>query len=132
MSQELDQTDLALLAAARVARAQAYAPYSGFAVGAALLCADGTVFTGCNVENASYGLSICAERAVMAAAVAAGHRDHAAIAVAVPAAHRSTPCGACRQWMTEFNPRMRVLLAGPGDAVTATSAADLLPGYFEL
>lgn len=119
----------ALLEAARAARSNAYAPYSNFAVGAALETADGTVVTGSNVENASYGLSICAERAAMVRAIASGHREFRAIAVAGPDGAFASPCGACRQFMIEFNPAMSVTLASPGGDVQ-TTASDLLPRAF--
>jgi cytidine deaminase len=93
-----------LLAAARDAAANAYAPYSRFPVGAAVLTADGSVVTGCNVENASYGLTICAERVAVASAIAAGHRSLVAIAVTAPRVTAVTPCGACRQVLNEFKP----------------------------
>jgi cytidine deaminase len=123
-------TDEELLAAAETARRRAYAPYSGFTVGAALLCADGTLVTGGNVENASYGLTICAERAAVVAAVAAGKRDFAAIAVAGPPGVAAAPCGACRQVLSEFGSGLRVLYASPGGSVATTIAA-LLPAPFE-
>ena len=93
----------ALEAAARAAQARAYAPYSGFRVGAAVL-ADGVIFDGANVENASYGLAICAERTAIAAAVLAGHRRIEAVAVITDATPPSSPCGMCRQTMREFTP----------------------------
>lgn len=91
-----------LVAAATAAREHAHAPYSGFAVGAAVLGADGRVIAGCNVENASYGLTICAERAALVAAVVAGLGKPTAVAVVVGGATAAAPCGACRQVMTEL------------------------------
>ena len=99
-----------LVDAAWQVRERAYAPYSKFRVGAAVLAADGRVFVGCNVENLSYGLSICAERVAIGSAVAAGTRDLLAIAVVAETTVPISPCGACRQVMTEFG-LARVLLA---------------------
>jgi len=93
-----------LLARARAAANLAYVPYSGFPVGAAVLAADGSIHTGCNIENASYGLTICAERVAATAAVSSGHRQIIAVAVSAPKVARTTPCGACRQFLNEFRP----------------------------
>jgi cytidine deaminase len=93
-----------LLARARAAANRAYVPYSEFPVGAAVLTADGSIHTGCNVENASYGLTICAERVAATAAVSSGHRQIIAVAVSAPKVARTTPCGACRQFLNEFRP----------------------------
>ena len=97
-------------------------PYSGFAVGAALLCADGAVFTGCNVENAAYGSTICAERTALVKAVSEGRRDgFAALAIAGRSEDYCWPCGACRQMLHEFAPGLRLLVArGDGDFVSTT------------
>jgi cytidine deaminase len=121
--------DQALVAAAEAARRTSYSPYSRFAVGAALLCSDGTVVSGCNVENASYGLTICAERNAVFAAVSNGCRSFSAIAVAGPAEAVTSPCGACRQVLAEFSPEMRVLYTVP-DGVVSTTLDTLLPNRF--
>lgn len=118
-----------LLNAARNARARSYAPYSNFAVGAALETADGTVVTAGNVENASYGLSICAERAAIVTAIAAGHREFRALAIAGPDNSLCSPCGACRQFIAEFNPTLRVTFTSPGGVVHA-AMSELLPHAF--
>lgn len=119
-----------LIEAAKAAREQAYVPYSHFAVGAAVL-AGGEVFTGCNIENASYGLAMCAERTAIFKAVAAGHRQLDAIAVIGETAAPISPCGACRQVMAEFFAADgRVALANLAGAVTETTVAALLPGAF--
>ncbi|MGK7864758.1 cytidine deaminase [Falsiroseomonas sp. E2-1-a4] len=122
----------ALLGAAEAARARAHAPYSGFRVGAALLCEDGSLQTGCSVENASYGATICAERVAVGAAIAAGRRRFQAIAIAGPAGVALSPCGICRQVLSEFSPdgALRVVMrAADGSAQEATLAA-LLPNAF--
>lgn len=119
----------ALLAAAHNARARAYAPYSGFAVGAALETADGTVVTAGNVENVSLGLSICAERAVIVSAIAGGYRKFTAIAVAGPDDAFVTPCGACRQFIAEFDANMIVAYES-AQGVRQTTIAELLPLSF--
>ena len=124
-SPDLDE----LLSAARDARERSYAPYSNYRVGAALDTGDGTVILGSNVENASYGLAICAERAAVAAAISAGFKDFVAIAVAGPEGELTSPCGACRQVLAEFNPRMTVVFTGPDGPVT-TTVAELLPHSF--
>lgn len=118
-----------LLDAARTAAARAYAPYSGFQVGAALRTTTGEVFTGCNVENASFGETICAERNAVTTMVAAGHREIDTIAV-TGSADPCWPCGACRQVLAEFGCR-RVVVAGPDGAVEV-DFADLLPHSFAL
>lgn len=115
--------------AAVTARRRAYAPYSGFAVGAAVLTAGGAVYTGANVENGSYGLTLCAERVAMLTAVAAGHRRLRTVAVAGPAG--ISPCGACRQVMDEFGVET-VLLVSPGTRPTVRTLRELLPHPFAL
>ena len=126
-----EQTARALLDRAREARANAYAPYSRFPVGAALLADDGRVFTGCNVENASYGLTNCAERVAVGKAVSEGARRYVAVAVVGPRDDAPTaPCGACRQVLHEFGPDMAVVMPD-GDGVAVTTMRALLPGAFD-
>ena len=119
-----------LIAAARRAAAAAYAPYSRFPVGAAVLMADGRVFTGCNVENASFGLTNCAERTALFAAVAAGSRRLRAVAVFTPTPGPTLPCGACRQVLHEFGADAQVLSVCAGAGRTETTLAALLPHAF--
>ncbi|HEV2284045.1 MAG TPA: cytidine deaminase [bacterium] len=116
-----------LIRAARAARRCAYAPYSHFPVGAAVLAADGSIYAGANVENASFGLTQCAERVAVQTAVASGRRRIRAVAVAGPAG--ITPCGACRQVMAEFGVRT-VVLAGSGGSARVLRLAELLPRAF--
>src|SRR5687768_5376069 len=99
---------IALAQAARAARERAYAPYSGYKVGAALLDKNGTIYTGCNVENAAYSSTICAERVAVTKAISEGTREFVAIAIAT--SNAGSPCGTCRQVMFEFAPEMVVLL----------------------
>lgn len=115
----------ALVAAAWKVREAAYAPYSNFLVGAALLAADGRVFTGCNVENISYGLTNCAERVAIGAAIAAGVREFLAVAVVADTGVPISPCGACRQVLAEFHVP-RVLLANRTQRLEFT-LEELLP-----
>ena len=125
----------ALIAAARAARERAYAPYSGFKVGAAALAKDGRVFSGCNVENASYGLCNCAERTALFSAVAAGCQpgDLTHLAVIGDCPDPIAPCGACRQVMIELGgPALVVVRANLHGDVALTTAADLLPDAFLL
>ncbi len=124
-----------LRAAAREAMKSAYCPYSNFAVGAAVLCGDGSVYRGCNVENASYGLTICAERNAIFAAVSAGHIDFVAIALVTSATSLARPCGACRQVIAEFShaasPILVITECIGGEFITE-SISQLLPNSFVL
>ena len=124
-------TDQELVRIAFSMHQYSYVPYSKFPVGAALLCRDGTVFTGCNVENAAFGSTVCAERTALLKAVSEGRRDGwEAIAVAGRGSDFCWPCGACRQMLWEFAPRLRVIAArGDGQFQTA-SLAELLPRGF--
>ena len=110
---------------------RAYVPYSGFPVGAALLCKDGSVFTGCNVENAAYGSTICAERTALLKAVSEGHRDDwQSIAIAGRGEDYCWPCGSCRQMLYEFAPELKVLVARGDGTFVETSLKELLPQGF--
>jgi cytidine deaminase len=121
-----DEVRQQLIATSLAARQQAYAPYSNYRVGAALLAADGTVFTGCNVENASYGATICAERTAVVKAVSEGVREFAAIAITT--SNGGSPCGICRQVMYEFAPGLTVIMAdGDGSITHEGPLFDLLP-----
>lgn len=104
----------------------AYAPYSGYRVGAAVMCDDGSVFTGCNVENASYPCGICAERTAVAKAVSEGKRSFRMIAVAGSTAEKCTPCGMCRQFLYEFAPGLTVLCAANDGSFDEISLSELL------
>ena len=122
--------DHELVMMALEARRYAYAPYSHFSVGAALLCADGTVYTGCNIENASYPCGICAERTAAAKAISEGKRDFVALAVAGSGETLCTPCGLCRQFLYEFAPKLRVLCANDAGTYEEHSLTELLKAGF--
>ena len=125
----LNSTINRLIAHALKARNMAYAPYSHYNVGAALLTPGGKIVTGCNVENASYGLTICAERGAIMAAVAQGHRAFRAIAVATE--NGGSPCGACRQVLAEFGVDMIVIICDVTGKHLVTTVRELLPGSFD-
>ncbi len=118
----------ALIEQAKQARERAYAPYSHFAVGAALLTRSGKVFTGVNVENASYGLTVCAERVAVFNAVTAGEREFVAIAIA--SSNGASPCGACRQVLAEFGLDMLVIAVDMNDCMRQWRLEELLPASF--
>ncbi len=117
-----------LIAQAQAARERAYAPYSGYRVGAALLGRSGRVYTGCNVENAVYPLSLCAERVAVTKAVSEGEREF--IALAVVTENGGSPCGACRQTLREFGEGIVVLIADVAGAYRETTVGELLPDSF--
>ena len=123
-------TDRELAEIAYSMQERAYVPYSHYPVGAAILCKDGTVFTGCNVENAAYGSSICAERTALVKAVSEGRRQFAALAVAGRGGDYCWPCGACRQMLYEFAPDLTVLVARGDGAYVKTTLRELLPHGF--
>jgi cytidine deaminase len=118
------------VAKAREAMERAYAPYSGFRVGAALLAEDGSIHTGCNVENASYGLTVCAERSALANAVVGGARQFREIAIVTEGPKAVSPCGACRQVLHEHAPGLHVVSQADGER-REWALADLLPDAFE-
>lgn len=124
------QTADNLVATAAGARRFAYAPYSGFTVGAAVLCADGRVFSGCNIENISFGATVCAERVAMFAARAAGCEGMVALAVVGPGDQPVSPCGICRQVMAELAPDATVIMQGETGPRRYLTVAELLPVAF--
>ncbi|MDD2228449.1 MAG: cytidine deaminase [Candidatus Cloacimonetes bacterium] len=129
--QTLDKQEQELMDAAKAATLMAYAPYSGFKVGAALRCEDGSIVTGCNVENASYSLTLCAERTAIFKAISDGKQDFTAIAVYVDSDKVFPPCGACRQVIYEFSPNIAVIYGNRKDYIK-TNIVELLPGAFTL
>lgn len=120
-----------LIVAARLALTRAVAPFSGFRVGAALEAEDGRVFTGCNIENASYGLTVCAERVAIFSAIAEGYRTFARLVVVADTSHPTPPCGACRQIIWEFCGDIPVVIANLSEVVAEHRSADLLPHPFD-
>lgn len=122
--------EVRLVEAARRARANAVAPYSRFTVGAALLLDNGGIVTGCNIENATYGLTICAERVALVKALSDGHRTFTALAVAADAARPTPPCGACRQLLWEYCGDIPVVMANSREITMRTSLGVLLPEPF--
>jgi cytidine deaminase len=125
-------TDRELINAAFDALENAYAPYSGFRVGAAVECEDGTVYSGCNVENAALGDTICAERVALLKAISQGHRVFVRIAVAAHSDAYCMPCGSCRQVISEFSKEIEVLSARTDGRYVSYKLSELLPHQFEL
>jgi cytidine deaminase len=122
---------LKILARARQTREAAYAPYSNFPVGAAVLTADGRIFTGCNIENASFGATMCAERVAIFAAVAAGQREIKALAVIADTPQPIAPCGLCRQVLSEFGRDCQVIMANLQGEYRVITLEQLLPHSFK-
>ena len=120
-----------LVAAAAIARGRAYAPFSGFLVGAALETENGTIIFGCNIESASYGLTMCAERTAIFKGVSEGYRSFTRIAVVTDAATPTPPCGACRQLLWEFAPDAEVILANMSGKAVRYTVRELLPDGFD-
>lgn len=124
-------SDKELCQIARQAQINAYAPYSNFKVGAALLCEDGTIYTGCNIENASYGATLCAERCAISKAVSEGKRKFLKIAITSSSGDFTMPCGICRQVLFEFM-RDGIVLVENGQEIKSYSVTELIPGCFTL
>ncbi|HLA48331.1 MAG: cytidine deaminase [Nitrospinae bacterium RIFCSPLOWO2_02_39_17] len=120
-----------LLAEAKIVRKKAYAPYSNFKVGAAVLTIDGKIFTGCNVENSSYGLSICAERSAISNAISSGYKKFTKIAVVTDSEPPASPCGACRQVIFEFGDDIEVIMANLKGDIKVMKISELLKDGFK-
>jgi len=125
-------TDVELYKLARKAARNAYAPFSGFRVGAAILTTTDEIFTGVNVENSSYGATICAERVACAKAISEGFRNFEAIAIATYSGDQAVPCGMCRQFLFEFAPNLKVITGRDEENIEVTSLDELLPKGFRL
>ena len=123
-------TDRELISIAKKASMNAYVPYSKFSVGAAIECEDGSIFTGCNVENAALGSTICAERTACVKAVSEGHRDFKRIAIYADSENWPTPCGACRQFIHEFAPDVEILCSKAGERYVSYKLSQLMPYAF--
>jgi len=128
---ELNSDDSKLIEAAKTARSKAYAPFSKFYVGAAVLTSTGEIFTGCNVEISSYSLSCCAERIAVFKAVSAGHSELLNCAVVTDTTPPASPCGACRQVLSDFSSDLRLLLSNTDGEVRITELKELLPHAFK-
>ncbi|KAL5490991.1 hypothetical protein EMCRGX_G016202 [Ephydatia muelleri] len=126
----LTELESKLIQRSKEAKSSAHAPYSKFRVGAALLSKSGTIFSGCNVENAAYPLSTCAERVAITKAVSEGHKEFIAIAVATDLEDFGFPCGGCRQVIAEFGLDIRVILTKPNGEYTVMTVGELLPHSF--
>src|SRR5688500_1274060 len=126
----LDHEGQALRERASAAMERAYAPYSNFRVGAALLGSDGSITEGCNIENASFPATICAERSALAAAVSRGVRDFNQIVIATEAPEPTPPCGVCRQVLVEFAPHLQIVSINPDGAEARWTLGELLPNAF--
>jgi cytidine deaminase len=124
---ELVMEEIQLIRIATEARARAHAPYSNFAVGAALLTRSGRVFRGCNIENVSFRLTMCAEQAAVSAAIAEGEKDFVEIAVVADSKEPIVPCGACRQVLAEFSPEMKIVMANLDGLSQTVALSELLP-----
>ena len=131
MSEKLSDSEKALVHAAKAARENAHAPFSGFRVGAAVRTKSGRIYMGCNVENASYGLTICAERVAIFKALSEGERGFDAVAVVADTENLTPPCGACRQIIWEFCGDVPVIMSNLKDKVERESAGTLLPRAFD-
>lgn len=125
-------TDRELIKISKTAQQFAYAPYSKFRVGAALLCSDGSVFTGCNIENAAYGATNCAERTAVFKAVSEGKRDFGSIAITSSGGGLTFPCGICRQVLAEFSPDIKIILEDENGEMHTFTLPELLPHSFSL
>lgn len=125
-------TDRELIEISKKAQEFAYAPHSKFKVGAALLCCDGSVYTGCNIENATYGATNCAERTAVFKAVSEGKRDFTAIAITSSGKDLTFPCGICRQVLSEFSPEIKVILEDENSELHTFMLSELLPHSFAL
>jgi cytidine deaminase len=120
-----------LIEQARAAQRTAYAPYSKYQVGCALESSDGVIFTGCNIENASYGATLCAERVAIFKAVSSGYRHFRRIVICTDSSHPATPCGLCRQVLGEFcGPELEIILCGANDTERRFTLAELFPHPF--
>jgi len=126
----MDDIKRKLINAACDVRNNAYAPYSNFKVGAAIVAEDGNIYTGCNVENASYGLTVCAERNAMASLIASGNRIPVSIAIVAKDGVLCPPCGACRQVLMEFNPNLEIILESGNENFEVFKLSDILPLSF--
>ncbi len=127
----MDETAEKLLSTARECRERAFAPYSGFRVGAAIEAEDGTIFAGCNVESASYGLTMCAERVAIFTAVAAGHKRIRRVSIVAESDELTAPCGACRQVIWEFGGDIPVTLSNLNGKTETIRMSELLPRAFD-
>lgn len=126
----LSEVEKRLIRRASMVRKRAHAPYSGFKVGAALMCHGGRVFTGCNVENMSFGATVCAERNALAQAIACGKTDFRTLVVVTDAKPPASPCGICRQGLSEFCDDLRILLVNTSGDMVRTSLKKLFPQPF--
>lgn len=127
-----DAVEEMLIRTAKSALTRAYAPYSNFAVGAAVRTTSGAIFPGCNVENASFGLTMCAERVALCAAVSSGEREFSHIVLVAKQDEPLVPCGACRQVLAELAPGAEIIMTNTNGAIRRASVEDLLPAFFKL